>query len=620
MKHFAALLTVALMVFGTTLESQGRGRGGGGGRRGGGGGGGFSRGGGGGFSRPSSPSFSRPSYNRPSRPAPSQRPSYTRPNTRPSTRPGSGNRPSVRPQPGQRPSTQPGTRPGQRPSTRPGTGNRPSVRPQPGTRPSIQPGTRPGQLPSTRPGNRPGSGNRPGQGDRPGLGNRPGTGDRPGQGNRPGLGNRPGGGAVVLPGLGNRPGIGDRPGLGNRPERPNVGDRRDQLQNRLGDRGNNAGDRMANRDRQWNDWHDRHYHHHDHWHHGHWHGYWGPGSRWGYWWNRYPAMTAFGLTTWAINRTCWAFGYGYYVNPYAYGTVVIDNSVYDYSQPIVMTPDESSLSSDPNDSSPAPDVSSSALTQFDSAKRQFQEGAYNAALNSANAALEEMPNDVVIHEFRALVLFALGKYHDAAATLYPVLSVGPGWDWTTMSSLYSQIDDYTDQLRKLEQFRNKNPQDTAAHFLLAYHYITCNHSDAAIPELKQIVAINPKDQLATTLLQQLDPEYEIPEQPAMVKPPEAVAPVAQQSLLGTWDAKRKSGERFQLSLDDKNVFVWKFTTADGKSQEVKGVYAVEKDGVLALEMNDEGTMLAQLDVKGNEMDFYMLGDTQGNEPLHFAKQ
>jgi hypothetical protein len=68
----------------------------------------------------------------------------------------------------------------------------------------------------------------------------------------------------------------------------------------------------------------------------------------------------------------------------------------------------------------------------------------------------------------------------------------------------------------------------------------------------------------------------------------------------------------------KGKFSWKFS-ADGKSQEVRGVYAIDKDGVLALEMNDEGTMLAQLDVKGDKMDFYTLGDSQGSAPLKFSR-
>ncbi len=49
-----------------------------------------------------------------------------------------------------------------------------------------------------------------------------------------------------------------------------------------------------------------------------------------------------------------------------------------------------------------------------------------------------MPNDAALHEFRALVLFALQRYDDAAAALYAVLTAGPGWDWATLSRAVSQ--------------------------------------------------------------------------------------------------------------------------------------------------------------------------------------
>ena len=48
-----------------------------------------------------------------------------------------------------------------------------------------------------------------------------------------------------------------------------------------------------------------------------------------------------------------------------------------------------------------------------------------------------------LHEFLALVFFAQGKYDQAAAPLYAVLSVGPGWDWTTLSGMYPDVDTYT---------------------------------------------------------------------------------------------------------------------------------------------------------------------------------
>ena len=100
-----------------------------------------------------------------------------------------------------------------------------------------------------------------------------------------------------------------------------------------------------------------------------------------------------------------------------------------------------------------------------------------------------LPNDATLHEFRALVLFAVGKYDLAAGPLYAVLSVGPGWDWTTMAGLYPSIDVYTAQLRKLEAFVTANPSSTAGRFVLAYHYLTQGHIDAAVAQLKEVVAL-----------------------------------------------------------------------------------------------------------------------------------
>ena len=95
-------------------------------------------------------------------------------------------------------------------------------------------------------------------------------------------------------------------------------------------------------------------------------------------------------------------------------------------------------------------------------------------------ALKVLPNHATLHEFRALVLFAVGKYDLAAGPLYAVLSVGPGWDWTTMAGLYPDIEVYTTQLRKLEAYVTANPTSTAGRFVLAYHYLTQGNTDAAV--------------------------------------------------------------------------------------------------------------------------------------------
>jgi len=59
-------------------------------------------------------------------------------------------------------------------------------------------------------------------------------------------------------------------------------------------------------------------------------------------------------------------------------------------------------------------------------------------------------------------LFAQANYKEAAAGLYSVLSAGPGWDWTTLSSLYPSVDTYTAQLRTLEKTVKQNPKASDA--------------------------------------------------------------------------------------------------------------------------------------------------------------
>lgn len=621
MRRYLLYLTVAVTVTSMmVLELHARGRGGGGRRGGGGGfrggGGGFRGGGGGGFRGGGG---GRGGYGggrqygaRPSR-RPSN-PSFSRPSRGGVGGPGRGSRPSV------------GTRPGGGNQLRPGGG-----------RPPIQPGQRP-SLPNA--GNRPqfGGGGRPGGVQRPSQ--LPST--RPGRGGRAGLaaGIAAGAGAATLPGLGNRPGAGDRPGRGDRPglgERPGVADRQSRLQDRLADRGDrvsdrmdNRGDRMDNRqdridnrqDRlqnrhdRWEDRHDRWHDHHGDWYHGGWYGPWAPGARWNYWWDNYPALTAFGVTTWAINRVGWAFGYSDYSNPY-----YVQGGDYggcDYSEPIVMAPTEETLAGDPSETAAPSPVTPEQLTNFDQSRQQFFDGDYDAALSSASAALKELPNDAVIHEFRALILFALGKYQDSAATLYPVLSVGPGFDWTTLIGLYPDVDTYTAQLRALETYRDQHPEDAAARFLLAYHYTTAGHHDAAAGQLKKLLAINPDDQLAKQLLLGIDPDAKVPNPAKQIEPPKPESTIKASDLYGTWSAVRRDG-KFNMSLQEDGKFSWKYDER-GKASEVTGVWNVDEKGVLALEMNDQGVMLAQVILKGKQLDFYMLGDDKGSDPLRFARE
>src|SRR5262249_682679 len=151
------------------------------------------------------------------------------------------------------------------------------------------------------------------------------------------------------------------------------------------------------------------------------------------------------------------------------------------------------------DAAPAPGTSSQAMSLFDQSRAAFTAGDYKQALELVNQTLKTMPNDAVVHEFRSLVLFALQNFRESAAAAYAVLSAGPGWDWTTLSSLYGNINDYTTQLRQLEAFVRDNPNSSDAHFLLAYHYLTSGYPDAAQAQLREVDRLTPNDKLVKQL-------------------------------------------------------------------------------------------------------------------------
>ena len=203
------------------------------------------------------------------------------------------------------------------------------------------------------------------------------------------------------------------------------------------------------------------------------------------------------MASWGLGSLWNAWGYSSFVNPYYMptttvvqpSTVVVQPVVYDYSRPLDLT-------------SPAPSqaVVEQAVAGLDSARSAFQAGDYAQALKLADQAIQQTPNDPMLHEFRATCLFAMGRYDEAAVPMYTVLSTGPGWDWTTLVGLYPNSDVYTKQLRALEAYCNANPQAASARFLLASLYMTQGSNDAAAALLKRVVALQPRDTLSAQLL------------------------------------------------------------------------------------------------------------------------
>ena len=244
------------------------------------------------------------------------------------------------------------------------------------------------------------------------------------------------------------------------------------------------------------------------WHHGYWHGWPYGGLPW-----NVGATTIGWLWPPAASAVFW--------NPY-YN--VLDQplfvSVYNYSQPIpvpapmLIAPETVEVPA----GAPTPQIPDTSLTDdnaaaakqlFDQARQAFRLQDLNTAQQQIDQAITRLPNDTTMHEFRALVLFARMKYQDAAATIYSVLAVAPGWDWETLRALYQDSQTYTLQLRALEDFSRANPTDTASRFLLAYHYLVLDAREAAAKVLASVVALQPKDELAARLLESLQKKTEV---------------------------------------------------------------------------------------------------------------
>ena len=200
----------------------------------------------------------------------------------------------------------------------------------------------------------------------------------------------------------------------------------------------------------------------------------------------------------ALSAIPWSWGYWPYYNPYYAGPIVDGGATIDYSQPIVVAQAAAAPAGVPAGLT----AEEQATPLFDAARNAFMQGDYKTALAQVDQAIAQVPNDTVLHEFRGLALFALGRYKEAAAADYAVLSAGPGWDWTTLSALYPDVEVYTAQLRALEQYAKSHPAASEARFLLAENYLTCGYTDAAAAQLKEVVRLNPKDQLSAQLLKQ----------------------------------------------------------------------------------------------------------------------
>lgn len=352
------------------------------------------------------------------------------------------------------------------------------------------------------------------------------------------------------------------------------------------------------------------------WHHGHWHnygrggigigiGYGGVGLGYGL---GYPL--GWGYDGWGLGRNYYRSGYLSYYNPYCLPTTGV--SIYNYTQPIPVVVNGNNA------------AQGLAAQNFDSARQLFMGGDYAAALSLVDQSIKDQPSDAVLHEFRSLVLFAMGDYDNSAATIHSVLSVGPGWDWSTMIGLYPNPDVYTGQLRALEKHVSANPNQASGRFLLGYHYITTGNLTAAAYELKQVAALVPNDRTAADLLRTISPSPTTTatppdaaaSAPTLAQPEVKLPPISMEAVSGDWKANRTDGSAFELNLMKDKTFTWKFVK-DGKADEFGGTYSTE-GSLLILQSKDGSVMVGQISAASADgFNFKLVGAPTDDPGLSF---
>jgi tetratricopeptide (TPR) repeat protein len=431
----------------------------------------------------------------------------------------------------------------------------------------------------------------------------------------------------------------DRPWNPDRPDRPVIGGGNDHIHigdnninniNNINNWGlNRPGGDYWSQNHDWADhWHDHCINdHYNNWYHGCWGGHWG---------NNWYAPIVWSGVGWGLGyatSSSWGYGPSYY-NPYYDSAAAAP--IYDYSQPVYVTSYEAPQTyADPaattvpaNTLPPQPQEppeNQQAMQLFDAGMAAFKAGNYGQALSSYDDALKLMPSDPVLHEVRALSLFALGRYKESAATLNALLASSPGMDWTSMSSLYGSVDDYTSQLRKLETYVKGHPEDPSAMFVLAYHYLVTGHNDSAVRALQAIVKLQPKDTTAQRMLAALAPPETLPATATPDSPPpqapDAATPTPegpQTDLVGKWLAK-SDGATVELAIDDNSQFTWKVTPTGKPPVEVKGQVATTSDS-LVLETKDQGSMAGQVKSAGpDKFSFALAGMPKSDAGLVFER-
>ncbi len=122
-----------------------------------------------------------------------------------------------------------------------------------------------------------------------------------------------------------------------------------------------------------------------------------------------------GLSCWTLGRLAYDTGYYTYYNPYVAPPVTTSTTIIRYAEPITVV----AANNEPANEEVAETAAEKSAAAMDRARAAFKAEDYVAASKAVDEAISYSPGDQVLHEFRALNLFALGKYSEATGCCIP---------------------------------------------------------------------------------------------------------------------------------------------------------------------------------------------------------
>lgn len=367
------------------------------------------------------------------------------------------------------------------------------------------------------------------------------------------------------------------------------------------------------------------HHHHHSWYHGGW-----SGVRFNSWY-RPPCYLG---SSWGFGLWINDWGYGVrYINPYCRRQSVTWVTVYDYTQPIVLQTyrEPAVISSYRVDLEEPVDLTSDeerSIELFDMARREFKLGRYERAMELTEQAIPLNPDDIILHEFFALTLFALGQYEESAIVLNSLLAVAPGMDAETVGGLYASPEIYARQILSLEDHVRGNAEDVSARFVLAYHKLVAGQTKEASELLTEVTRMEPDDQVARQLLLDLDrDEVESDatttplKEPLVLGVPDAEELVEERStdLAGRWIASQTEAS-IELVLSEEGNFTWSTTQEEQPPRVIRGDFVLADD-VLVLEGAEAGTFVGKVEPLGaDQFRFQWVNSPAEDSGLLFNRQ